>query len=149
MYTFTSIQYVFYTIYTIKTYSICHIKILQYIKIWKIGIKLHALYTESIYVGCGKVEEFFLCNLQHYLDLFVAISLYSCNDFVMRKYTYVLKKLKMTQENCRSSLNSHMNISLEYLEENVVLANSHHCLIENKVCQTYLILSNRVKSLVN
>lgn len=103
-------------------------------------------------MGCWKIKNsFIVCILQHYFDLFLTISLYSCSNFIMEKYTYVLKEWEKEWYRKIAVLfpNHHMNISLEYLEKNWVLANNHHSLMQNQVCLTDLILTNRVKSIVN
>ena len=91
---------------------------------------------------CGMLEGWRTLTILHTLVLlgffffFLRISSYPCSNFIMEKYTYVLKdsenewprKIAVLAPNC------HMNISLDYLEENWVLANNHHSLIQNKVC---------------
>lgn len=53
----------------------------------------------------------------------------------MEEFIYVLKEpeKEWPRKIVVLAANHHMNISLEYLEDNWVLANNHHSLIKNKV----------------
>lgn len=68
------------------TYALC---LCKYIK--KKSGKYVANYTFGLEKVC-KWDAGRLRTLQHNFDLFLTISLYSCSNFIMEKYTYVLKE---------------------------------------------------------
>lgn len=73
------------------TYALC---LCKHIK--KKSGKYVANYTFGLEKVCkwdaGRLRTLTVCILQHYFDLFLTISLYSCSNFIMEKYTYVLKE---------------------------------------------------------